>query len=52
MELGFNRYIVECKLKGNMGNQVYIQSFNRYIVECKCRFSRKILSPWRVLIDT
>ena len=32
---GFNRYIVECKLRMTMASIYGGMSFNRYIVECK-----------------
>ena len=35
LEVGFNRYIVECKCAKKSHSKVDKDSFNRYIVECK-----------------
>ena len=49
---GFNRYIVECKLKRTLSLYIGNVRFNRYIVECKYKQEKDIKAGEWVLIDT
>ena len=50
--LGFNRYIVECKLTKELLIYELGQCFNRYIVECKLDYCKDGIIAVLVLIDT
>ena len=50
--LGFNRYIVECKLRMIIVSTTGGMSFNRYIVECKLMKNTMQMAQQGVLIDT
>ena len=49
---GFNRYIVECKLKSITNGIWVLNRFNRYIVECKYKWVNQTSGFSYVLIDT
>ena len=38
LDLGFNRYMVECESVKTAGKNVAEAGFNRYMVECESKF--------------
>ena len=52
IDSGFNRYMVECKYKCCIWDQLILRRFNRYMVECKWICEESRIRRNTVLIDT